>query len=302
LAAIVYDRRTWRAVTLSLTAAGLAFIPWLIILFRQMGEIHGSYWMVGISMPSVLGDLAHTYFSILDLRADMINVAVFHGVLIWVLIWGVRRRSTNWPVAILAFVPLVLAAIVSVVWQPIMLPRALIPSGAFIVLLIAKPFGDLKYRGQLLMAIFLVPVMLVNILVVSLRVFKPNNIMVKYYSALSLIETQWQEGDLLFYSDAGLFVSWSPYWRNIDNAILSPQCGPVRGGLSPQTMTELRIKTGPLPDIVTGRIWVVTALSPFIPNCANEYFIENGLLDSQPLACMQDDVLAEACLYLVNPK
>lgn len=302
LAAIVYNRRTWRAVTLSLTAAGLAFIPWLIILFRQMGEIHGSYWMVGISLPSVLGDLAHTYFSILDLRADMINVAVFHGVLVWVLIWGVRRRSTNWPVAILAFVPLVLAALVSVVWQPIMLPRALIPSGAFIVLLIAKPFGDLKYRGQLLMAIFLVPVMLVNILVVSLRVFKPNNIMVKYYSALSLIEAQWQEGDLLFYSDAGLFVSWSPYWSNIDNAILSPQCGPVRGGLSPKTMTELGINTGPLPDIVTGRIWVVTALSPFIPNCANEYFIENGLLDSKPLACMQDDVLAEACLYLVEPK
>ena len=39
LAAIVYDRRNWKAVTIAISCAGLAFIPWLIILLRQMSQI-----------------------------------------------------------------------------------------------------------------------------------------------------------------------------------------------------------------------------------------------------------------------
>jgi uncharacterized membrane protein len=301
LAALVYDRRTWRPLTIALAAAGLAYIPWLIVLLRQMSGIGGNYWMVRVSLPSVLAELAHSFFEIGYLQNDMVNVAVFYGVLVWVLIWEIRHRSVNLPAVILAFVPLTLAALVSVAWQPIMLFRALIPSGAFIALLIAEPVEYMKCRSQLLLAIFFIPVFMCNALGASFRMNSPDKVMVKYYSVLSMVENQWQPGDLLYYSDAGLFVTWSVYWHNIDNAILASQCGQTRGGLSPKTRAALGIRTGSLPAHLNGRVWVVTAESPLIPSCGNDYFLENNLINTQPLDCMQDDILSRSCIYLVEP-
>jgi hypothetical protein len=253
---------------------------------------------VHITLPSVLGDLAHTVFIDKPLSLDIISVTVFWGVLVWVLIGALRRRMLDLPAVILAFVPLTLAALVSVAWQPIMLSRALIPSGAFICLLLAEPLEYLTRKPLILMAVFLVPTLLVNLGAVASRSRWAYDAQEKSRAALVMIESQWQEGDLLYYADGGIYVSWSVYWKNIDNVLRVEECGPVMGGLSHQTQLALGMYSGPLPAHVAGRIWVITAQSPLNPVCEIDYLQTHGLLKSRPLTCVQDTALVQSCVYL----
>ena len=301
LAAIVYDRRNWKAVTIAISCAGLAFIPWLIILLRQMSQIHGSYWMVAISLATILRDLAHVYFVIISVSSELLVIAVFYGILTWVLIRALRRHAMNWPIFILALLPSILVAVVSFAWQPINLARALIPSGAFIALLFAEPVEDLKPVPLLLLSIFFLPLLVENLAGTAFRYRWVDAVVEKTMAAYQMIDDQWQEGDLLYSADLGIFISGSVYWKNIDNAMAVEMCGPVRGGLTTTTMDALGIIRGPLPSHVDGRIWVISAETPFNPTCENEYLASKGLLDNQPLACAQENELVKSCVYLVEP-
>jgi hypothetical protein len=300
LAAMVYDRRTWRPVTIAVAAAGLAFIPWLLVLFKQMNEINGNYWILYFSFWSILRDLLYTVFLSGMLKAEMVNIAVFYGVVTWVVIWSLRHRILNLPTVILAFVPITLAAMISIIWQPIMLYRALIPSGAFICLLIAEPVGTLGRRPLLLMAIFLVPALLVNLIGTEIRSHWADETLLKNGDMYSVIDSQWQEGDLLYYADDGVFVSGSVYWQHIDNAIRVTPCGRVYGGLSNLTRAAIGEQTGDLPENTTGRIWVVTAVTPLTSPCENDYLLGHGLLETVPLGCSEDDELVQSCVYLIE--
>lgn len=303
LAALIYDRRTWRPLTIAMTAGGLAYIPWFIVLLRQMNAIHGNYWMVArISLASVLSDdLAHAYFVIINFPSMMLDIVVFCGVLTWVLINALRSRTLNLPAVILAFLPLTLAAVVSVTWQPVMLARALIPSGAFVALLLAEATGNMKPRPLLLLSIFFLPALAVNLVGTAFKYLWVDTVVEKTLAMYELIDDQWQEGDLLYYADGGVFVTGTVYFHNIDNALALEMCGPVRGGLTRATWDALGVISGPLPEHVDGRIWALTAETPFNPACEQDYLREHGLLDNPPLACGQDNELVRSCVYLVEP-
>jgi uncharacterized membrane protein len=302
-AAMIYNRNSrynWR-VTISMLMAGILYIPWLIVLLRQMGHISGSYWILYFSLPRVLADLAHTFFATSTLKADMVNIAVFYGVLTWVLIWSLRRRTLNLPAAILAFLPLVLAALVSLIWQPIMLHRALIPSSAFIALLLAEPVEHLKLRSLLMLAVFFVPALLVNILGTAIRAHWADNTLIREQAVLSMIDSRWQKGDLLFYADDGIYVTGEVYWKNVDNAMRMTTYGMTYGALSPQTRSAIGERTGNLSGPVTGRTWVISAETPLNPTCEHDYMQGHGLLKTRPVACSEYDSLVKSCVYLVEP-
>ena len=301
VAAMIHDRHHWPDWTSAMATAILAYLPWVLVLLGQVNGISGSYWMLRVSLPSVLGDLAHSFFVNGELKTDMVNFAVFYGVLVWVLIWSIRRRSLDLATAALAFIPVILAAAISFTWQPIMLWRALIPSGAFICLILAQPVEDLKLRPLLLLAVFFIPALIVNLVATEIRYKWGGPVLIREDSVIDMIDSQWQEGDLLYYVNDGVFVSGSVSWQHINNAIRVEPCGSVRGGLSPQTRSALGMVTGPLPDRVTGRTWVISAETPLNPPCENDYLQSHGLLETEPLECSQDTELVRSCVYLVEP-
>jgi uncharacterized membrane protein len=300
LAGLVYDRRTWKPLTASLAAAGISFIPWLFVLLNQMGAIGGSYWLVRFTLPSVLGDLEHMMFGTMLLAPDMVNVLVFYGVVTWVLIWSLRRKTLNLPAFILTFIPWGLAVLVSIVWHPVLLSRALIPSVAFLCLLLAEPIEYLGPRPILVMSVFLVPVLVVNIASVTLRSMWAANWVELDGNTISLIDNSWKPGDLLYYVDDGVYISGAAAWKNINNILQVQRCGPVLGGLSDSTEAAMGIKSGPFPDNYPGRVWVVSAETPLSPVCMDDYLRGKGLLNSQPIYCAQDNKLVRSCVYLVE--
>jgi hypothetical protein len=300
LAALVRDRSSWRSLTISMACAGLAYIPWMVVLIHQMSLIHGNYWIVSVTLPSVLRDLAHTVYGVISPASEMVIIAVFYGVLIWTLISALRRRALDLSVVILAILPCVLAALVSVVWQPIMLTRALIPSGVFVLLLVVDEIAVLKFRPLLLMSICVLPALLSNLMGAITRSQWVDTVVESTMTMYAIIDDQWQPGDLVYYADGGLFISGTPYWHNVDNLLAVEMCGPVRGGLTVETWAALGIDSGPLPENVEGRIWVVTADSPFNPPCEGDYLRSKGLLNGSPLMCGQDNAIVKSCLYLVD--
>jgi len=301
LAALIHDRRAWKPLTVALAAAGLTFIPWVLVLLSQVDIIGAGYWIMRFSFPSILSDFSQAYFSHGLLDADIVNFAVFYGILIWVLIWSLRRRTLDLRIAVLAFVPIMLAALVSIIWRPIVLSRALIPAGAFICLLLAQPVEFLGRKPLLLASVFLIPTLFVNLLSIELRSHWADDAIVNDNAAINLIDSHWQEGDLLYYINDGVFVSGAVIWKNIDNAMRVEPCGLDRGSLSPATRAALGMRVGPLPENVTGRTWVINTETPLNPSCENDYMLEHGLLDGSPLFCPQDSALVKSCVYVVEP-
>jgi len=307
LATIFYYHH-WKLTTIKATLAMagsfLLFIPWVIVLINQMNEIQGTYWMVRVSIPSILSEFVYSYFANGLITANIVNITVLVGVLVWIIIWDIRSGFINTPVYILAFVPLILAAAISYIWQPIMLYRALIPSGVFLTLILAQPLEYLELRPTIILSIFFIPALLVNLLSTVFLSKWEDNPIIRTYVSLSLVDSQWEAGDLLYYTDDGFFISGSVYWKNINNTLRTSLCGPVYGGLSYKTRSALGMESGPLPDKVTGRVWVLTAETPLTPQCENDYLETNGLLISEPLFCAQDDILVKSCvyLYLVDPQ
>lgn len=299
LAALLYDRWAWKPVTFALGAAGISFIPWMIVLAGQLRIIDGSYWIPRVTLPSILATLVHTYFAIAYINLDMLSIAAFFGALTWLLIWSIRHHTLNLPAAILAFLPLTLAALISVVWQPILLLRALIPSGAFICLLLAEPLEYLGRRPVMILSIVFIPALLVNLVNTEVRSGWASKSIRAGEDAIAYIDARWQPGDLLYYVDDGVYVSGALRWKNIDNILQAPPCGPVAGGLSDKTKAALGLETGPLPE-VRGRTWVISTETPLNPSCLDGYLREEGLLDHDPLYCPEDNKLVKSCLYLVE--
>jgi hypothetical protein len=265
-----------------------------------MGDISGNYWITHFSLPSVLGDLAHSVFGTMVLAPDMLNIVVFYGIVTWVLIWSLRRRTLNLPAVILAFLPWLVSIGISRLWQPIMLYRALIPSSAFLCLILAEPFEYLGRRPQMLLALFAIPALTVSLLAILLRARWAADFVELDGESARIVDAHWQPGDLLYYVDDGVYVSGAVYWKNINNALQEPQCGPVRGGLTDQTQNALGMKSGPLPPNYPGRIWVISGMTPLMGTCFDDYLKDNGLMDTVPLYCSQNNSLVRSCLYLVR--
>lgn len=297
-----HDRRILRIrLTLAMAAAGLAFVPWLVVLLRQMDIVGAGYWIMPLSLPKALADLAASYFAVGFIKTQMVNVAVFYGVLAWVLIWSLRKKTLDMPVVYLTFLPFLLAILVSLAWHPVLLNRALVPSGAFLCILLAGPLESLGRRPLLVLSIFFIPALAANLVATAVRAQWADDPIYRDQAAIALIDSRWQPGDRLYSADDGYLMTATIYARNIDNALRVEPCGIIRGGLTAQTRAALGIVTG-LPSSGDRRTWAITAETPLNTGCENEILQAAGLLDGDPLYCPQDNELVKSCVYLEEGK
>jgi hypothetical protein len=291
-------------LTAALTLAGFLFLPWLMLLFLQMAEIQGSYWMINFTFGSVLSDIAHSFWSkSTSLPATLINFAVFWGTLGAAVIWILRRPLVFWyrPILIMTFVPPLLAILVSLIWQPVMLFRALVPISPFLVLLVMDPLDVLfeNRRQTYLVAFFVLPALITNLVSTSLRFLWPDTDLEA--QVIDYIAEHYQPGDVIYHNSDGFFVALEAWQSFPKDAVLArvPECDPVLGGLSPVTRQNIGETEGPLPDGI--RTWTFALASPLGPQCELDTLEVYGLLDQPPVMCSRDDQLVSACLYLTTP-
>jgi uncharacterized membrane protein len=308
LAGWLFDRHTRKQLSLTLGLAGLTFLPWLAVLNSQMDAIQGGYWLFRLTLPSALYALYQSFSLYGKLLNDIYGQVVFFGWLAFTIGWLLitwRRFKHNvffcMPTyLVLAFGPFLLAIIGSLLWQPILLYRALTPCAPFIGLLLCLPLAfefENQPRPMLLAAVFIIPFLVVN----SAKLYIPGYHLrgvddALILDALHTLEDRWQPGDAVLHIGDGSLVDMLPYAAHPESHYKSASCGEeALGSLSPLTRQALGMQIID-PALLTGHYWLVTSESPMTPAC--EIPLTQSLTDGlQPVTCIVDNDLARSCLY-----
>jgi hypothetical protein len=127
----------------TMMCAGVLWLPWFMVVQQQMSDITGRYWIMDKSIGAALIILYKLF-----LTAAMPAPFFFASYVVTfaAVILGVTALIHSWhparlTVAIMAFVPLLIAWIVSQVWQPVILFRPLIGISPFLYLVVCWPLS-----------------------------------------------------------------------------------------------------------------------------------------------------------------
>jgi len=128
----------------TMTCAGVVWLPWMMTVTQQMSDIEGRYWIMDKSIGSVLiilYKLFHT--AAMPEPLFFASYAVtFAAVILGVIAIIRSRHPARVTVATMAFVPLLIAWGVSLVWQPVILFRPLIGISPFLYLVVSWALSE----------------------------------------------------------------------------------------------------------------------------------------------------------------
>jgi hypothetical protein len=325
---IVMDWSRFKQTVIALAGAGLLYLPWALVVAKQMTEINGRYWIMDAGPGAVLGAVYKQFFASAMLAPGLIpSYAVVFAVLIIGVYFlqhsqnrlGDHQAENNYDghtsqkqlcgisfvVLTMAFAPLAIAWIVSLVWQPVLLFRPLIGISPFLYLIAAWPaeylFRNLpedqaknnyasatfkKYawcapqiitRRGLYAACFLVPMMIMGTAgyFQNIAAMKGEGAVSPMLDTLDYIRANWQEGDVLYYTDDGPMINLMPYAADLPQYKM-PACdervgyAPVLGSLSDSTREAIGIKIADLKDVPHQRAWIFAPRSPLHPKCYDD--------------------------------
>jgi hypothetical protein len=247
----------------------LCWSPWAIVLMLQMQSIHGNYWIAPTSVGSSLYVIFQAFWSNGLPVAGMIpGMMLTFAAIIWGTTEQLRMRDGSGRIILtIGFLPLLIAYLVSVIYQPIILWRAFIGSAPFWYILASRPLEKIRsLRHALIAAIFALPLILSaagGYYRVS-TAWKGDSATMSF--ALDYIRAHWKKGDAIFVTDDGPMMAW--YLSASDLPVYRmEQCQPPRGGLTEQTRTALGIPAMAPGDIPAKRLWVAAPISPLHPGC-----------------------------------
>jgi len=248
---VLLGRRTVRSWSALLTGSGLVallFAPWLPVVASQSTDVYGAYWLTyagpGRSLLDVVQLLSGQWLSAGPLLVVSLVVlgCLFLGS-------GVAIRARYWEILALAWGPALLGWLISWLAMPILMPRVLIGSLPFLLLLVAWGYQRIEaLAGRWAWSLAVVP------LVCWLSVYRP--IRPDYavlYAALAIAPGQTcahlTPGSLLLarhYTPQCRHVLWSN-WQRKPN------------GLSPATVSALELPQGDINEAD----WLFYTTEPF---------------------------------------
>lgn len=310
VADVKYIARSMRAITLSF----IAFIPWALVVMDQMSTISGRYWIQEQSIGDAINIVYKLFWgssmpSFALLSAFMMT---FMALSVGLLHMAHERHEANGAIMVMAFGPLLLAWLASVVWQPILLHRPLIGSAPFLYLIAAWSFGRLFEREQIKSwrEVAIAGALVVPVLVSGLGGYfknipdmKSDGAVSPLADALEYVRAHWQPGDVIYYTDDGPMINLSPYAGDLPQFQMSAcgdrlNTGPVLGSLSPSTRAAIGIPLAELSEINYRRAWVFAPRSPLHPVCYEEQIAQ--YTPGDPLIVVDDNIFIESGVWLME--
>lgn len=307
-----YPKNIYKA-TAACVIACVAFLPWVFVLSKQMGEISGRYWIMDSSGAAVLAILQRLFFvSVLDGFPAIAAHALVYIALIIGVWWMVRKsyHPWKWSVLIMAFVPLAIAFVASIVWQPVMLFRPLIGSSPYLYLVAVWPLEYLavqpvatKMRGVVLYAAcFAFPLIITSNAAYfeNISAMKSSGDTRPLMDTLTYIRAHWQPGDIIYHTDDGSLVNFMPYSADLPQYRM-PGCvdyAPVLGSLSNATRAAMGVSIADLSAISHKRAWVLAPHSPLHPACYDKQIAP--LTQGEPIMMVDDNEFIQSGLWLIE--
>ncbi len=282
-----------------LALAGASYLPQLPTTIAQLQHVGGSFWIpnpdnfggalyyinfttafvrlpVWLQVSGLIASLGTTITSIVVLRAD------------------IRKLL---PLAALAFGPGLLLYIASVVWKPVLLERALLPSGAALVGLWGIAASRLPEWARKPAAAIGLPILLAGLVTYYID---PVNQRPRSDPAISIISEAWQPGDVVYHMQMDSMMI-QDYYLPGKPAFLFPESGDLRQSLSNDTKTFAGISERQAPPDQLGgmgykRLWLMGGWSVL----SSKYEIDNqqAIIAHYPIIRQYD--ITETKLYRIT--
>lgn len=299
-------------VAFSLSA--LLFVPWVKVIANQMTTISGRYWI----QPPQIGDALNTVYKLFWTSA-MPSFALLPALLVtfMAIILGVviivqsKHPSAN-RILIMAFGPLALAWIASLLWQPILLFRPLIGIAPFLYVIVAWSVEKLyeakqfkAWREAAIASALVIPLLVSGLggYYKNIPSMKNDGAVSPLVDALAYVKANWQVGDVIYYTDDGPMINLLPYAGDLPQYMMWAcgdrlNFGPVLGSLSVATRSAIGIQMAELSDLQFKRAWVFAPRSPLHPQCYEDHIAPYTRGD--PLIVVDDNEFISSGVWLVE--
>lgn len=283
---LLWDRRSLPHAVVTFGLSGVMYLPWVRVILSQMTAISGRYWIQENGLGDVL-NILYKQFWAASMPSFMILAALmvtFITIAVGLLHMAHTPNHRKWIVIVMAFAPLLLGWIVTVLWQPVLLHRPLIGTAPFLYIIAAWSLSRLfdgeqvqVQREAVLAAALIVPVLTMGIggYYRNIPAMKNDGAVSPLINTLDYVRDNWQDGDIIVYADDGPMINLTPYAGDLPQYLI-PACGdrvnsgPVLGSLTNATRDAIGIPYLKVEQ-VTGRAWVFAPFSPLHPKCYEDY-------------------------------
>ena len=222
-----------------------------------------------------------------------------------------QRHPAHRTVIIMTFVPVALAWLASVLWQPILLHRPLIGITPFLYIVAAWSVSKLELnitRETVLASAMIVPVLVSGIggYYRNIPAMKNDGAVSPLIDTLDYVRDNWQVGDVIIYTDDGPMINLSPYAGDLPQYLV-PACGerlnsgPVLGSLTPATRAAIGIPVIGVDEKLYRRAWVFAPFSPLHPQCYEDYIAPLTQGDPITIVDNNDYIYSGVWLTYANP-
>lgn len=241
----------WRAALKPLTrwtaggaAIGALYLPWLLVMIRQMGAISGGYWIA--PLKNIGGVLYYLYFTTTRAAPAPMQIHMIALPLIMTLIASHKlagRFKEFYPLFGLAFGPPLALALISQVWRSVMLPRGLLPAGAAEVALWGIALAEYAPRVRRQIQAIALPLIVFS---TGFYIYQTYTIGRVDLSYIEMIRQDWQPGDVVYSSEIPGIVTAHYYAPDLPHYLL-PERGNLIQSLTPETKSAMGLNAYELP-------------------------------------------------------
>ena len=245
----------------ALAVVVVAWLPWAAVMIGQMRAMSGGFWLQALTPGGALVPLAQMTMGWRVPDAVELHVYGFaFGITVVGLItsrkWLLSRRGLI--VLAATFGMPALAALVSVFWRSIYLPRSMMPAAMALCIIWAYPLMHLSIPNRRVARLLAVPVFAVGLV----AHYFPSLPRADVRDWVSMIRTDWQPGDVIYYTAvspsilAGYYLQGLPY-------LLRPAASDLNQSLTESTKAAMRFTQGDLLNAKSyRRAWLVVSINP----------------------------------------
>lgn len=256
----------------------LSYLPWLVVALRQLRSVASSFW---IPDPASIGGALH-YVLYTTFYNRLPPWAQWHGalsamVLTLVSFWILRREIKKiWHLVMIGVLPSAEMYGISLAWKPLMLDRALIPSGACLAALWALAWTRCNRRGRAVLGALGVPMLLLSFVAYYANTGGQN---ADYTDVVEYVLSEWEQGDAIYNNSLSSVILFDRLIPDDKPNYILPNIGDLSQSLTEETKQAMGIKqreidADQLPGMGYKRLWLFYIDTPVTSDYERDTVLE----------------------------
>jgi uncharacterized membrane protein len=305
IAVAIPRMRAWRDLIrpgLAGAATIGAWSVWLPVAAHQAQSVGQGFWIAPLSAGGILWPLASMTMGWrlpdgLEIHIYAASIALSAVGLIACRKWIFSRPGLI-VLAVVIGAP-ALAALVSILWRDIYLPRAMLPSALGMCLIWAYPLNHLSRPNRIAARAIVVPCLVVALL---FHYFPAKAGRADFTPWAEAVNNRFEPGDVIYYLSLDSAILMHYYLPDRPYAIF-PESGDLSQSLSDDTKEAMQIRSLPferLAPLGYKRVWLIVSITPLSSQAELEEFENIRKGNPWTLIKKESKDHIESTIYLVS--